>query len=48
MKKRRPEIMRPGLKQQTPVEKKATAERLAEHRKRWEYLFSLNVFKPTR
>ena len=48
MKKRRPEIMRPGLKQQTPVEKKATAAQLAEHRKRWEYLFSLNVFKPTR
>jgi hypothetical protein len=48
MKKRRPEIMRPGLKQQTPVEKKATASQLAEHRKRWEYLFSLNVFKPTR
>ena len=40
--------MRPGLKQQTPVEKKATADRLDEHRKRWEYLFSLNDFKPTR
>ena len=40
--------MRPGLKQQTPVEKKATADPLAEHRKRWEYLFSLNVFKPSR
>ena len=40
--------MRPGLKQQTPVEKKATAAQLAEHRKRWEYLFSLNVFKLTR
>ena len=48
MKKRRPERQRPGLKQQTPVEKKTTDDRLAEHRKRWEYLFSLNVFKPTR
>ena len=43
--KRRPERSRPGLKQQTPVEAKATAAQLAEHRKRWEYLFSLNVFK---
>ena len=41
--KRRPERLRPGLKQQTPVETKATARELAEHRKRWEYLFSLNV-----
>jgi len=48
VKKRRPEIMHPGRKQQTPLEKKATAARLAEHRKRWEYLFSLNVFKPSR
>jgi len=46
--KRRPERLRPGLKQQTPVEVKATAHELAEHRKRWEYLFSLNVFKPSR
>ena len=48
MKKRRPEIMRPGLKQQTPVETKATARELAEHRKRWEHLLSINVWKPTR
>ena len=40
--------MRPGLKLQTPIETKATAAQLAEHRKRWEYLFSLNVFKPAR
>ena len=46
--KRRPERKRPGLKQQTPVETKATADQLAEHRKRWEYLFSLNVFKSSR
>jgi hypothetical protein len=24
------------------------AERLANHRKRWEYLFSLNVWKPSK
>ncbi len=46
--KRRPERLRPGLKLQTPVETQATAAQLAEHRKRWEYLFSLNVFKPSR
>ena len=46
--KRRPERLRPGLKQQTPVETKATAAQLAEHRKRWEYLFSLNIFKSAR
>ena len=46
--KRRPERLRPGLKLQTPVETQATARELAEHRKRWEYLFSLNVFKPSR
>jgi hypothetical protein len=43
--KRRPERLRPGLKLQTPVETKETAAQLAEHRKRWQYLFSLNVFK---
>lgn len=47
MKKRRPEIMRPGLKHQTPAERKATAAQMAEHRQRWKYLFSLNVFKPS-
>jgi hypothetical protein len=46
--KRRPERLRPGRKQQTPIEIKATARELAEHRKRWEYLFSLNVFKSAR
>jgi hypothetical protein len=46
--KRRPERLRPGLKLQTPVETKETAAQLAEHRKRWEHLFSLNVFKSTR
>ena len=46
--KRRPEILRPGLKQLTPSERKIVAERIADHKKRWEYLFSLNVWKPSR
>lgn len=46
--KRRPERQRPGLKQQTPVEKRTTDLRTLSDRKRWEYLFSLNVWKPTR
>jgi hypothetical protein len=41
--KRRPELSRPALKQLTPAEQHIVAERLADHRKRWEYLFSLNV-----
>jgi hypothetical protein len=40
--KRRPEIMHPGLKQQTPLEKEETAAYLINNRKRWEHLFSLN------
>lgn len=47
--KRRPERLRPGLKLQTPVERKVTADQLVEHRKRWEHLFSLSkFFKSTR
>jgi hypothetical protein len=46
--KRRPELSRPGLKQLTPSEQRIVAERLADHRKRWEYLFSLNVWKPAK
>ena len=46
--KRRPEIMRPGLKQLTPIERKVVEERLADHKKRWEYLFSINVWKPSK
>ena len=46
--KRRPERSRPGLKQQTPVEKMATDLRLLSNRKRWEYLFSLNAWKHAR
>jgi hypothetical protein len=40
--KRRPEIMRPGLKQQTPLEKKQTAVYSLSNKLRWEHLFSLN------
>lgn len=46
--KRRPERDRPGLKALTPYEQRIVAERLADHKKRWEYLFSLNVWKPSR
>ena len=46
--KRRPELSRPALKQLTPYEQRIVAERLADHRKRWEYLFSLNVWKPSK
>ena len=44
--KRRPERLRPGLKALTPAERRIVAERLADHRRRWEHLFSLNVWKP--
>jgi hypothetical protein len=46
--RRRPELSRPALKQLTPHEQRIVAERLADHRKRWEYLFSLNVWKPSK
>jgi hypothetical protein len=36
----------PGLKLQTPFEAKKTDTRALSNRKRWEYLFSLNVWKP--
>lgn len=45
--RRRPELRRPGLKQQTPVEKRITDLRTLSDRKRWEYLFSLNVWRPS-
>lgn len=37
---------KPGLKLQTPHEAKKTDLRTLSDRKRWEYLFSLNVWKP--
>ena len=36
----------PGLKQQTPKEKMKTDLHLLSDRQRWEYLFSLNAWKP--
>ena len=46
--RRRPERQRPGLKQLTPIERKVVEARLADHKKRWEYLFSINVWKPSK
>ena len=46
--KRRPERSHPGLKLQTPVEERKTDLRLLSNRQRWEYLFSLNAWKPAR
>jgi hypothetical protein len=37
----------PRLKLQTPYEYTKTDLRLLSNAKRWEYLFSLNVWKPT-
>lgn len=37
---------RPGLKLQTPVEERKTDLRLLSNRKRWQYLFSRNAWKP--
>ena len=39
MKKRRPERLRPGLKQQTPVEAARTTKAIQSDRERWAYLF---------
>ena len=39
---------RPGLKLQTMLEERKTDLRLLSNRQRWEYLFSLNAWKPTR
>jgi hypothetical protein len=40
--KRRPEIMKPGLKQLTPTERRVVKETMAAIRERWKVLFSLN------
>ena len=37
----------PGLKLQTPLEAQRTDLRTLSDRKRWQYLFSLNVWKPS-
>jgi hypothetical protein len=46
--KRRPERLKPSLKQLTPAERRIVEERLADHKKRWEYLFSINLWKPAK
>lgn len=48
MKKRRPEILQPGRKLQTPVEQKTTALAIKAHRDRWTALMAqpLNKWKP--
>ena len=38
---------KPGLKLQTPLEAKRTDLRTLSDRKRWEYLFSLNAWRPS-
>ena len=39
---------KPGLKMQTPREERTVVVRNDADRKRWEHLFSLNVWKPIR
>lgn len=39
---------RPGLKLQTKLEERKTDLRRLSDRQRWEYLFSLNAWRPTR
>ena len=41
-------LAHPGLKQQTPNEKMKTDLHLLTDRQRWEYLFSLNAYKPSK
>jgi hypothetical protein len=43
--KRRPERNRPGLKQQTPSERKRIEEIVAGHRKMWQALLAVNAWK---
>lgn len=45
--KRRPEIMRPGLKQLTPVEKRVVERATLADKLRWKQLFSMNAYKPS-
>ena len=46
MRKRRPERLKPGLKQQTPIELRRVAAHNHANAVRWKHLFSLNVWKP--
>ena len=45
---RRPEIMKPGLKQLTPAEKKMVERMNGENRVRWHNLLLLNKWKPSK
>jgi hypothetical protein len=44
--KRRPEILKPGLKMLTPIELRTVAAHNHANALRWKHLFSLNVWKP--
>lgn len=46
-KKRRPEIMKPGLKQLTPYERRLAERANKADKLRWEHLFSMNAYKPS-
>jgi len=46
--KRRPEIMKPGLKLLTPIELRSVAAHNKANALRWKHLFSLNAWRPTR
>jgi len=46
--KHRPELLRPGLKALTPYEQRTVSAHHKANAKRWEYLFSLNLWKPAR
>ena len=44
--KRRPEILKPGLKMLTPIELRTVASHNRANALRWKHLFSLNAWKP--
>jgi hypothetical protein len=46
--KRRPEILKPGLKMLTPIELRTVASHNRANAERWKHLFSLNKWKPSR
>jgi len=45
--KRRPEILKPGLKMLTPSERKRVEEIVAADRHRWQALFGINAWVST-
>jgi hypothetical protein len=45
--KRRPEILKPGLKALTPAERKRVEEIVAADRRRWQVLFGMNAWAST-